>query len=513
MIVRGFIVEAGLGHGIEVPRRHAAIASRPATSATCAQLGIRVSGGAGHRVEACDIHDTGTGGLVLAGGDRKTLTPAGHEAVNNHIWRFSRHQLTYAYAASARRRRQPRGAQPDPRRPAPGRRHQRQRPRLRVQRRPPRLHRDRRRRRALQGPQPLLPRQRRSATTSGTTSAARWATATRRSTSTTATAATPSSATSSSAAAIRAGAPSAPSSRHGGHDNLAENNIFIECKRALGSAPWDDERWKETLEGGEDCYWQKLLLRKSTSPSRRTRRATRNWSASWTRSPASRGSIGRGTTCWSAAARSAAATGHSSRRRTGHRPGPRFRRRRQRRLPAPPRRRGFQASARLQPIPFDKIGVYQNPLCLQWPNRESDGARVNTPRKRTIAHEQIHPNSQPPPPSGVCSDSADPSTAESASTAPGVPLRQRRGRGRENPARTPPGQLRQDRAVHRPVAIVADSAAVARRDAAVSLQRHDDARCCVQLRRPPCRDPASGDRQRRSRMLLAAINNFSFSTK
>ena len=24
---------------------------------------------------------------------------------------------------------------------------------------------------------------------------------------------------------------------HGGHDNVAENNIFIECKRALGSAP------------------------------------------------------------------------------------------------------------------------------------------------------------------------------------------------------------------------------------------------------------------------------------
>ncbi len=33
---------------------------------------------------------------MLEGGDRKTLAPAGHEAVNNHIWRFSQHQLSYA---------------------------------------------------------------------------------------------------------------------------------------------------------------------------------------------------------------------------------------------------------------------------------------------------------------------------------------------------------------------------------------------------------------------------------
>jgi len=48
---------------------------------------------------------------------------------------------------------------------------------------------------------------------------------------------------------------------HGGHDNLAENNIFIECKRALGSAPWDDGRWKRAVEGGEGCEWQTRLLK------------------------------------------------------------------------------------------------------------------------------------------------------------------------------------------------------------------------------------------------------------
>ena len=54
---------------------------------------------------------------------------------------------------------------------------------------------------------------------------------------------------------------------HGGHDILAENNIFIECKRALGSAPWDDQRWRRALDGGEDCHWD-VLLRKEVDITR-----------------------------------------------------------------------------------------------------------------------------------------------------------------------------------------------------------------------------------------------------
>lgn len=57
---------------------------------------IDVDGGKGHRVEACDIHDTGAKGLTMNGGDRKQLILAGHVAENNHIWRFSRRQQTYA---------------------------------------------------------------------------------------------------------------------------------------------------------------------------------------------------------------------------------------------------------------------------------------------------------------------------------------------------------------------------------------------------------------------------------
>ena len=44
---------------------------------------------------------------------------------------------------------------------------------------------------------------------------------------------------------------------HGGHGNFAENNIFVDCKRPLGSAPWNDLRWKEYIDAP---LWQKRLL-------------------------------------------------------------------------------------------------------------------------------------------------------------------------------------------------------------------------------------------------------------
>jgi len=46
-------------------------------------------------VVGCDITDTGLGGVSLAGGDRKTLTPAGLYAENNHIYHYSRWTRMY----------------------------------------------------------------------------------------------------------------------------------------------------------------------------------------------------------------------------------------------------------------------------------------------------------------------------------------------------------------------------------------------------------------------------------
>ena len=50
--------------------------------------GIRVAGGAGCRVEGCDLYDLGEGGVYLKGGDYDSLVPARHEAVNNNIHHY-----------------------------------------------------------------------------------------------------------------------------------------------------------------------------------------------------------------------------------------------------------------------------------------------------------------------------------------------------------------------------------------------------------------------------------------
>ena len=47
--------------------------------------GVSVVRGSDCRVEGCDLYRLGEGGIALAGGDRATLTPCRHAAVNNHI--------------------------------------------------------------------------------------------------------------------------------------------------------------------------------------------------------------------------------------------------------------------------------------------------------------------------------------------------------------------------------------------------------------------------------------------
>ena len=46
--------------------------------------------GTNHGVVGCDIYNTGAAGIVLGGGDRKTLTPAGNYVLNCHIHHFAR---------------------------------------------------------------------------------------------------------------------------------------------------------------------------------------------------------------------------------------------------------------------------------------------------------------------------------------------------------------------------------------------------------------------------------------
>lgn len=62
--------------------------------------GVVVQGGKEVRVAGNDIHHTGKGGIVLDGGDRKTLTRANHQAVNNHIHHYGNLFRTYQTAVN-----------------------------------------------------------------------------------------------------------------------------------------------------------------------------------------------------------------------------------------------------------------------------------------------------------------------------------------------------------------------------------------------------------------------------
>ena len=259
MTLHGFVVEAGLGDGLSVAGgRNNRIESCEVRNFR--QVGVRVAGGTGHCVEGCDIHDTGTGGLVLEGGDRKTLTPAGHRAVNNHIWRFSQHQLSYASGITLGGvgNRATHNLLHDAPHMAVG----------------------------INGNDHLFEYNIvRDVCTASDDSGALYK------------GRNPSargniirynfwqdigSPMGHGTAAIyfddgdggdtvlgnifvRCGYPGKGSFgtvfNHGGHDNIAENNIFVDCKRALGSAPWNDKRWMETIAGGHGCYWQRLLLK------------------------------------------------------------------------------------------------------------------------------------------------------------------------------------------------------------------------------------------------------------
>ena len=91
---RGFILEACRGTAITL-RGGSNCHLTACTVRNTGQSGIEVSQGAGHEVFGCDVYDTGAGGISMSGGDRPTLTPARHNAENNHVHHFSRRGRTY----------------------------------------------------------------------------------------------------------------------------------------------------------------------------------------------------------------------------------------------------------------------------------------------------------------------------------------------------------------------------------------------------------------------------------
>ena len=59
---------------------------------------VTVVGGVDHEVYGCDIYDCGEEGINMNGGDRPSLTPARHNAENNHVHGWSRRVRTYKAA-------------------------------------------------------------------------------------------------------------------------------------------------------------------------------------------------------------------------------------------------------------------------------------------------------------------------------------------------------------------------------------------------------------------------------
>ncbi|MCC6142978.1 MAG: right-handed parallel beta-helix repeat-containing protein, partial [Candidatus Hydrogenedentes bacterium] len=92
----GFTIEATAGNGVRV-EGGSGVTLEDCAVRNIGQDGVVVDGGESHLVQRCDIHDTGMAGLHMGGGDRKTLRPSKHAALHNHIHHISRRMRTHAY--------------------------------------------------------------------------------------------------------------------------------------------------------------------------------------------------------------------------------------------------------------------------------------------------------------------------------------------------------------------------------------------------------------------------------
>jgi len=92
--LRGLIFEGGRGEAVIISGgENNTIAG--CTFRNFGQTAVKINGGTNNGILSCDIYDVAAGGVELHGGDRKTLTPAGNYAVNNHIHDFGIRLKTY----------------------------------------------------------------------------------------------------------------------------------------------------------------------------------------------------------------------------------------------------------------------------------------------------------------------------------------------------------------------------------------------------------------------------------
>jgi hypothetical protein len=91
---RGLGIEAGRGSAVVV-RGGSNVRVVAGTIRNMGNWAVKAYGGTSHGVVGCDIYQTGQGGVHLEGGDRQTLTAAGHYADNNHIHHTARWDPVY----------------------------------------------------------------------------------------------------------------------------------------------------------------------------------------------------------------------------------------------------------------------------------------------------------------------------------------------------------------------------------------------------------------------------------
>jgi len=97
VVLRGLTLEATRDSGVQVTGGEN-IRIAGCTIRNTGGAAVIIRGGENHQVVGCDIYQTGTAGISISAGDRRTLTPAGHIALNNHIHHFGRLKRTYAAA-------------------------------------------------------------------------------------------------------------------------------------------------------------------------------------------------------------------------------------------------------------------------------------------------------------------------------------------------------------------------------------------------------------------------------
>jgi len=97
VVLRGLAFEVGRAEGAVITGGSRNLLAG-CTFARLGTNGVIIEGGTEHVVLGCDIHTLGAGGLRVAGGDRKSLTPGGHVVENNHVRDFSRVDRVYAPA-------------------------------------------------------------------------------------------------------------------------------------------------------------------------------------------------------------------------------------------------------------------------------------------------------------------------------------------------------------------------------------------------------------------------------